>query len=262
MEQSRLGVFLILIIIILLAPDGNSPSQRHEVDDIITREKAALGALRNSTFGKPGNLIGINGEDGPMPPALVRERVKEMTEEVVGQYLRGAVTAESAGKAKAMALGNSRSLAEGEVSVKNAKQKSTTVESHKVKRAPILGRELPLYRNASGTVHGEWSRLQIPGFQAPQTNQTYHKNITIDSGKITFNIEEKQPAEVQEVAMTMVIKNQQGGDSQDVTLFGVHFTKTGEMVLTTSSERLDNGYCSLFYLSLIVPSTLDTRYHS
>lgn len=233
---------MILIIIILLAPDGNSPTQRHEVDDIITREKAALETLRKSTFGNPGNLTGIS-RYGPVPPELIREKVKEMTDEVMGDYLRGIVGVEPTGNAEVRIEGSreSLSLTDAKASVREAGPKSVIGGNSKTKRVPTPNQELPLYRNASGTIHGEWSRLQIPGFQVPQTNQTYYKNITIDSGKITFNIEEKEPAEVQEVAMTMIIKNEQGGDSQDVTLFGVHFTRTGEMVLTTSSERLDSG---------------------
>lgn len=234
MEQSRFGVFLILIIIILLAPDGNSPSQHHEVDDIIKREKTALETLRNSTFGKPGNLTGISGGDVLVPPELIREMVRKMTEEAVGEYLGGATTGVSA-----KGSNENRSSIEDESSTQETKQTPTTGENHDTKRVPILGRELPLYRNVSGTIHGEWSRLQIPGLQVPQMNKTFSKNITTSHGKITFNIEEKQPAEVQEVAMTMMIKNQEGGNSQDVTLFGVHFTKSGEMILTTSSERLD-----------------------
>lgn len=234
MEQSRFGVFLILIIIILLAPDGNSPSQHHEVDDIITREKAALETLRNSTFGKPGNLTGINGGDELVPPELLRERVREMTEEVVRDYLGGAAV-----RVGAKESNESRSSIEGKSSTQEANNMPTTGGRHDTKRVLPPGRELPLYRNVSGTIHGEWNRLQIPGLRVPQMNQTFGKNITTSHGKITFNIEEKQPAEVQEVAMTMMIKNQEGGNSQDVTLFGVHFTKSGEMILTTSSERLD-----------------------
>lgn len=247
MEQSRLGVFLILIIIILLAPDGNSPSQRHEVDDIITREKTALETLRNSTFGRPGNLTGISGGDILVPPELVRARIREMIEEAVGEYLGGAATGVSAEGSN-----ENRSSIEGESSAQETRKESLIGEKHDTKRAPILGRDIPLYRNVSGTIHGEWSRLQIPGLQVPQMNQTYSRNITTNHGKITFNIEEKQPAEVQEVAMTMMIKNPEGGNSQDVTLFGVHFTKSGEMILTTSSERLDNNYFPFRYLSFII----------
>lgn len=224
---------MILIIIILLAPDGNSPSQHHEVDDIITREKAALEILRNSTFGKPGNLTGISGGDELVPPELLRERVREMTEEAVREYLGGAAM-----RVGAKESNGSRSSIEGKSSTQEANKIPTTGGRHDTKNVPIRGRELPLYRNVSGTIHGEWSRLHIPGLRVPQMNQTFSKNITTSHGKITFNIEEKQPAEVQEVAMTMMIKNQEGGNSQDVTLFGVHFTKSGEMILTTSSERL------------------------
>lgn len=231
MEQSRLGVFLILIVIILLAPDGNSPSQRHEVDDIIAREKLELETLRNSTFGRPGNLTGIGSWDGLLPPELVRAKVREMEEEVMGEYFRGTAIARREGS------NESQSVMGDELSEKRVKQNAADSENRGKKHVSVLGQELPLYQNVSGTIHGEWSRLHIPGLQVPQTNQTYHKNITTDNGKITFNIEEKEPAEVQEVGMTMMIKNQEGGNSQDVTLYGVHFTKTGEMVLTTSSER-------------------------
>lgn len=242
---------MILIIIILLAPDGNSPSQRHEVDGIITREKMALERLRNSTFGKPGNLTGISG-DVLVPPELVRERVREMAEEAVGEYLGGPTTT----GVSAEGSNENRSSIEDESSAQKTKRGPAIEGKHDTKSALILGRDIPLYRNVSGTIHGEWNRLQIPGLLVPQMNQTYSRNITTNHGKITFNIEEKQPAEVQEVAMTMMIKNPEGGNSQDVTLFGVHFTKSGEMVLTTSSERLDNNYFSLRYLL----STLTKRY--
>lgn len=237
MEQSRLGVFLILIIIILLAPDGNSPTQRHEIDHIIEREKLELETLRNSTFGKPGNLTGINTEnESVFPSDLVRGQVRKMREDVMADYFRGDHSSEV--PVRNVGSQGTNNGIEKELLAEVQKSDNNAQENKNNKRAPILNGPLPLYRNVSGTLHGEWSRVKLPGLLIPQSNITYQKNVTADSGKITFNIEEKEPGKVQEVGMTMMIKNEEGGDSKEITLYGVHFTDSGEMVLTTSSERL------------------------
>lgn len=250
MEQSRVRFFLILLIIILTTPNGLSPLSPDEPDDIILQEKERLAILRNSTYGFPGNLTGINFTHGVVPPAPVRELAKSIKRKALGEhYLDEKPTdkGQPPRPAGTGAQGSARWVGgKGDSKTKSPAGGKDGIErlgAHdarsKWENEFTFDHQFSLYRNASGTLHGTWERLQMPGLEMPVTNLTYGGNITADHGKIIFAIEEKrEPGEVQEVTVTMVIKNEEGGEVKEINLSGVHFTNTGEMFLTTTSDRL------------------------
>jgi len=243
MDQSRAKVLFILIIIILLAPDGNSPQNSYRLDEIIVREKEQLEILRNSTYGVPGNLTGVNFTHSRMPPKPVRKLVESLRKEVLGEYfLEGthpdglrpstAVAGETPGgdpNPKAEIVGGEGGNVKGSEA---ARERFSWGPTSAPTQLP------PIYQNVTGTIHGAWERLFLD-VTAPQTNTTYDKNVTANRGKLVFTIEEKKkPGEVQEMTATMIIKNEGGGDMKDISLSGVHFTKSGEILVTTTSDKL------------------------
>ncbi|KAG0644094.1 hypothetical protein HOY80DRAFT_1031143 [Tuber brumale] len=254
MDQSRVRVLFILIIIILLAPDGNSPQNSYGLDEIIIREKEQLEILRNSTYGVPGNLTGINFTHSQIPPQPVRKLVESLKKEVLGDFLEG------------VPAGGQRppTVVPGETLRGDPNPKAKTVEEERddIKGSEATGERrsweptfmftrLPsIYQNATGTIHGEWDRLFLD-VRVPQTNLTYDKNVTANRGKLVFTIEEKErPGEVQEMTATMIIKNEEGGDMKDISLSGVHFTKSGEILMTTTSDKFA-GIFALPHFTLI-----------
>lgn len=242
MDQSRAKVLFILIIIILLAPDGNSSQNSYRLDEVIVREKEQLEILRNSTYGVPGNLTGINFTHSRIPPKPVRKLVESLRKEVLGEYFLEGIRASGLRPSTAVA---------GETPRGDPKLKAETAEEGgNVEGSEAAGERLSwgptsaptqlpsIYQNATGTIHGAWDRLFLD-VRAPQTNMTYDKNVTANRGKLVFTIEEKKkPGEVQEMTATMVIKNEEGGDMKDISLSGVHFTKSGEILVTTTSDKL------------------------
>ncbi|KAL7268450.1 hypothetical protein RUND412_008928 [Rhizina undulata] len=244
MEQSRLIVFVIILLIVWFTPDGTPLAQRKDLQKLQAKEWAELEILRNSTFGKPGNLTGIPdwGYDGALfPPEEVRKRVLKMRDAAVGEWLEDAKPEESVGEERARDEGN---IKDGPV-----KKRGLPGDEEKPTSPVTRPAELALYHNASGTLHGEWTRVQLHNLpELVPSNVTYNENVTGGNGKITFNIEEAKPGEVQEVVVTMKIKDESGGHAQAL-LVGVHFTKTGEMVLTTTSERF-SGIFALPHFTL------------
>ncbi|PWW79414.1 hypothetical protein C7212DRAFT_356291 [Tuber magnatum] len=187
MDQSRAKVLFILIIIILLAPDGNSPQNSHGLNEIIARQKEQLEILRNSTYGVPGNLTGISFTHGRIPPEPVRELVGSLEKEVLGEYFLEGMRGEGGNVKGSEAPGGDRSL----------------------DSALVFTRLPSIYQNATGTVHGAWDRLLL----------------------------DKKPGEAQEMTATMIIKNEEGGDMKDISLSGAHFTRSGEILMTTTSDK-------------------------
>ncbi|CUS14417.1 unnamed protein product [Tuber aestivum] len=241
MDQSRAKVLFVLIIIILLAPDGHSPQSSYGLDEIIIREREQLEILRNSTYGVPGNLTGINFTHDRIPPEPVRELVGSLKKEVLGEYFLEGIQAGGLRPPTAVTgetpRGDSGPEAEIVEEGGNAKGSEAPGEGRSLDPTSVFTRLPSIYQNATGTIHGAWDRLFLD-VKAPQTNLTYDKNVTANHGKLVFTIEEKKrPGEVQEMTATMVIKNEEGGDMKDISLSGIHFTKSGEILMTTTSDK-------------------------
>jgi len=114
---------------------------------------------------------------------------------------------------------------------------------------------LLLYQNVTGWIRGQWSRLEPPdGFQAPRVNlsvtapnttygEDWDRNITGHGGKLQLMLQEKDVIEHQGDTMTYVSAllsiqdDSSRGDGWEMTVHGVHHKASGNIVLSTTSEK-------------------------
>jgi transmembrane E3 ubiquitin-protein ligase len=117
---------------------------------------------------------------------------------------------------------------------------------------------LPLYHNITGTLHGDWIRLRgAENIQPPNLNLTaiqftkaYHfqeefdRNITSPSGSLRLGFHDIDDAvqvenkTVRKVAASLNIREDSSlGTWWQLTLYGVHFVDSGNVLLTTTSDK-------------------------
>ncbi|OBW68631.1 MAG: NAD(P)-binding protein [Aureobasidium pullulans] len=122
---------------------------------------------------------------------------------------------------------------------------------------------LPLYRNVTGTMYGEWVRSPVqPSVASPELNMTeyspvgpfgpiplrsFSKNVTAKAGSLEVWFEEADTQETllwhegrrvaREVKAQISVGDEEVGDSWDTRLFGVHFLETGNIMLATTTDK-------------------------
>ena len=127
---------------------------------------------------------------------------------------------------------------------------------------------LPVYRNTTGRLHGDWVRQETDR-PLPKINTTavvlengyitrdYSHNITGDSGTFYLDILEGGGEElavgdghVREIMANLAVESNNAlGNMWYLSLYGVHFSETGASVLSTSSEKF-GGLFSLPHFAL------------
>lgn len=128
---------------------------------------------------------------------------------------------------------------------------------------------LPVYRNATGKLRGDWvRRTGDPQRQVPLNTTAiareheyftheFSSNITGTGGTLYFNLEEGGGEElrlgeglVREIRASVTVESDDfWGSTWYLSLFGMHFPETGEIILTTSSEKF-GGIFSLPHFAL------------
>ncbi|KAF1927552.1 uncharacterized protein M421DRAFT_65022 [Didymella exigua CBS 183.55] len=232
-RDPRSFLFFIILLLLINSPEPQQQSfnTRTRYDELIPREHAQLDILNRTRYGdfnprhrKWLNVSGCRDEDG-----------------FAWDLLPGVI-------AKANTHGE-RALGTAWAGVLDGS---------------ILGQErdaLPLYRNLSGYVQGEWvrdasSRLRHPGDMGntthpardPFTNAAmgFDRNLTGPSGRFRVHItelEDKMRMDVNktisEVSAKVVVGDDEsfGGNWWEFYVHGVHFRDSGHAVLTTTSER-------------------------
>ena len=263
-EHNRLGVILVFMLILLLTPDTGPVRRRNETEQAIERAKQELDELRNSTYGVPGNITGLEevGKVGPgalvvmVPPKAVRGTVEEMIKSVLGG---GDASLGDNPEGVVDEPGRSGNIT-SQVDITSEVETIIPEEDEEASRGlgepispekprpglsrrdqlqlPLEHTELPLYYNVSGRMHGNWHRLyDLPPYILTNSTKDVEKNITGHDGKITIRIEESRPGEIQEVQARISFESEGGFDSHDVMMSGVHIVKSGDMVLTTNSKE-------------------------
>ncbi|KAK2865037.1 hypothetical protein FQN49_003969 [Arthroderma sp. PD_2] len=137
----------------------------------------------------------------------------------------------------------------------------------------ITNLSLPVYRNVSGKLRGEWVRsAETEKLSRPKLNLTtivteheyftreFGHNVTAPTGRIILNLHEGQGLAlnadgsdgkgVKEIKADMVLRSDKSlGESWLISLYGVHFPASGGVILTTASEKYA-GLASIPHLAL------------
>ncbi|KAK6352369.1 hypothetical protein TWF730_009197 [Orbilia blumenaviensis] len=261
MDASRI-ILGVVILILILSPDNaaNVSNRDYNIKDIISEERRWLGELQNSTYGNVGNLTGFaDGWWSPAGMGMVRTRVSHMIDDVFNR-----AKADDSPPPIRNILDDTpikRDLGAVALSADDDDSLSPP-EYERAEPNPLEGSEAPMYRNITGMLNGDWTRLDIPGLHRPIINDTYQRNVTIDKGRFWMIIKERQPAKnfeelrgvVQTVSMNMELFNdwggRVGGQSVDVKMHGIHFVESGLLIGATNS----NKFAGIFGLPHLTPS--------
>lgn len=233
-RDPRSFLFFIILLLLINSPEPQQPSfnTRTRYDELIQREWDQLDVLNRTRWGdfnvgrrKWLNVSGLRSHDG-----------------FVWEMLPGV-------KEKARAHGE-RALGD-----KWERVLDGTLHD--------LGEEarLPVYRNLSGYVQGEWvrdpsSRVRHPSDMGntthpakdPFTNSAmdFDRNLTGTAGPVRVHItelEDKMRTDanktISEISAKIVVGDDEsfGGNWWEFYVHGVHFKESGHAVLTTTSER-------------------------
>ena len=237
MQDPRPAVAVIIILFLLFAPDTPSQLQQHiaRLVDVLTHERKALQTLNSSYL----------GDFTPWTDA----------------YLN------LAGLANGTGFGWSY-LDEFNEQARNLTQHALGNRYQEKSLGQPVGEPLPLYTNISGVVHGEWVRNEWPSDIRPSTNRSlyfpgaparaqfvpdFDRNLTGTAGRLSvrfkedediFAVERRQnwEGDYSDVATFVTahvsVESTDGsGDSWEVRAHGVHFLETGQIVLTTTSDK-------------------------
>ncbi|KAF2156579.1 RING finger ubiquitin ligase [Myriangium duriaei CBS 260.36] len=243
MADPRAVIALVIILFLVFAPDP--PSQNYQqlarLEDVIQHEKAAIEIL-NSTFfsgfepaqDKWLNLSGLTNETGFAWSYLDEFRTK--SQQIANRSLGDKFSEKSIGQ-------------------------------------PV-GYTLPFYHNVSGVVHGEWIRNDgSMSLQRPRVNISLYspegpfgeipitgfaRNLTGTSGKLRVRFSDDENAFATErrqdwngretdvarfVTASIELESTEGGtESWALQVHGVHFLETGQMLLSTTSDKFDGVY--------------------
>ncbi|ORY13176.1 hypothetical protein BCR34DRAFT_649628 [Clohesyomyces aquaticus] len=130
---------------------------------------------------------------------------------------------------------------------------------------------IPLYRNASGYVEGEWVRSPLGRVRHPSDLNSsdilldnpfpiveYERNLTGTGGMVRLYITETEGRmrtdenrSISEITVRMIIGDHDsvGGNWWELVLNGIHFPKFGGSIVTTTSEKF-SGIFALPHFSL------------
>jgi hypothetical protein len=237
-RDPRSFVFFIILLLLINSPEPQQPTfdVRTRYTELIDREYYQLGILNTTHYGdfdaknnKWLNVTGLREEDRFAWELLepVRAKAKQQSERLLGDEWMSALDG--------------------------------YVEPD--------GRTIPLYKNLSGYVQGEWVRSPLSRLRHPDDmgNSSvnpdspfaqwadYDRNLTGTSGTIRLHFTELEGKmrtdankTISEVSAKVVIGDDDsfGGNWWEFIAHGVHFLKSGTAVLTTTSDR----YAGIFGL--------------
>jgi mitofusin len=230
-RDPRSFLFFIILLLLINSPEPQQPTYnlRSRYRETIEREYNQLDILNRTRYGdldakkyKWLNVTGLRGEDGFAWELLdpVRQKAREQSERVLGERWKG--------------------MLDG------------TLEED--------GQDIPVYKNLSGYVQGEWTRSPLSRIRHPgdlgNSSMTpndpfghmmdYDRNLTGGGGPLRMRFTEledkmrrNENRTVSEISAKVVIgdKDSFGGNWWEFVAHGVHFMKSGTVVLTTTSDR-------------------------
>lgn len=241
MERQRFVLIVILILFFLFSPDTSqpSPSQRIQFKNRILREQRALAVLKNSSYRQfpirhfeEDNATDIGDWDG-----ISWSQLAEVQKRARAQYLE--------------LLIGSGTVNEDDIFKGSERAYEIAAET-----------SLPFYKNVSGTIHGDFVRQAGSGALSAQMGQDsngsiheYWRNVTEDEGAISLQTFEEDKSrwadhEVREISANVAIQTASSpGNGWKMKLFGLHYPKTGLIILTTTSEKF-SGIFTLPHFAL------------
>lgn len=228
-RDPRSILFIIVLLLLINSPEqpGQQPYNfRNRYDDIISHERNELDVLNRTRYGdfdapnhKWLNISGLNEEDGFDWEVLAP--VQQRAKQRVKE-----------------SLGDSaESYLNGDI--ENASK-------------------IPMYRNISGYVQGEWARSPLAKIRHPSDVNTtalldypfpmaeYDRNLTGASGHVRLHIEETdgpirtdENGTVSEIKARIIVgdDDSMGDNWWEFILHGVHYPRSGSSILTTTSEK-------------------------
>ena len=257
MDSRRASIISLIIFFILyyrfVAPDPHPPSPPHDREYLrkVAEEARGLRSLNGSEYGEFDSqagrwlpLSGLKESDGfawgllPLAQAKARKQFKYVLD--------------SAG-----------------VEIPEP-EPSENKPNDPISNLNLTDIRLPVYQNITGKVRGNWIRSSLPGHaDRPHLNMTsivkdndyitreFAHNATGDRGDLHFHFHEEDGEQlvtsqgyVREVKAEMVVESDHSfGTLWWTSLFGVHFPESGEMILSTTSEKF-SGLFSLPHFSL------------
>ncbi|CAO2651979.1 Nn.00g002620.m01.CDS01 [Neocucurbitaria sp. VM-36] len=237
-RDPRSFLFFIILLLLIKSPEPQQTSfnARARYEELIEREYHQLDILNRTSYGDFDakkdrwlNITGLRDEDGFAWELLdsVRQRAKEQSERLLGDGWR---------------------------SILDGAQED---EKH----------DIPVYKNLSGYVQGEWIRSPLSRVQHPSDmgnssmipdNPFAHlvdfdRNLTGTGGPLRLHLTELEDKmrrdknkTVSEISAKVVIGDDDsfGGNWWEFVAHGVHFLNSGTAVLTTTSDR----YAGIFAL--------------
>ncbi|KAL8857569.1 MAG: hypothetical protein Q9178_005897 [Gyalolechia marmorata] len=245
MDVPRLVFLTILLLILFVSPDTQSPSpsQRRELDYLVTHERYAFDLLNTSSYGdfnpaanKWINVTGLRKHDGYAWDLLpkVQERARQHKSLLVQAWIRS--------------LQNERT---------DFTSDHTVVTNATLTEATVVP-EIPYYHNVTGLVRGRWVRSSVGhGFRPPALNLSalvprmtyatdrYTRNMTGTEGALRVSLDEKQSTTVQlddtyarEIKAKLTLEDDSSsGNIWHMTLHGVHHPRDGSILLITTGAR-------------------------
>lgn len=229
MERQRVVLIVFLILFFFFSPDTSQPSlaQRRQQHDRISREQQALAGLRNSSY---GNIPQIDDEGNSSHTRVSWKLLPEVQRRARAQYLE--------------LFSDTEKVSRDDIASGNERAYEVASESL-----------LPFYQNVSGTVQGHFITQNLSERVLPPTNVTtpagksksvvheYWRNVTEAEGSLALQIFEDDKYARSADAARLIVANvavqteSSPGSGWQMKMFGVHFPKTGSIILTTTSEK-------------------------
>lgn len=232
----RRGALIPLLILSFIfftpaPPQRGAQYERHRIEDVIIEEQRSLEAVRNSSYGiidganrRNLNLTGLEPDRGYAWDSL--SKIKERA----GDHLE-------------YVLGDWGRQAVG---------------GHIIQDSPV-----PLYRNATGLLHGKWLRSKLhDSVPIPQLNlsnyapegpfgpmepRPFGRNITGSGGDLKFHFHENEllhstytndgPLNITRMKATMAVSDEESSEEWGLEAYGVYFVELGQAILTTTSSK-------------------------
>jgi transmembrane E3 ubiquitin-protein ligase len=222
MEIQRAVLIVFLIFFFLFSPETTQPSrsQRKRLNGRISKEHQALELLRNSSYG-----------DGPPKYHQAQNETGRGDEDRVSWHL----LPEFQNRARAQYL---------EVFADSQKLSIHDVAGSEQAYELAAETSLPFYQNVSGTIQIKAPiNLTTPVAENKYAVHDFWRNVTETEVGLTLQIFEKaEDAGADDAAREIsadaaVQTDSSPGSGWEMKLFGVHYPKTGSIMLTTTSEK-------------------------